>query len=155
MDVPVCLFLLRSVSFSFLILTVRITLGHTLKKSTPVVLLVCMKSYQRSFCLCCSFRKADAKVVLPRLPTKQKHNFFPEFFVNKYNSLTTKEVHLIGTPLYIYAHALLLCLGSNEFVTLAVDIDDLDGVIILEMLTEFGDVNIHTAGVEVVVINPY
>ena len=118
-----------------------------------------MKSYQRSFCLCCSFRKADAKVVLPHLPTKQKHNFFPEFFVNKYNSLTTKEVRLIGTPigtpLYIYAHEVLLCLGSNEFVTLAVDIDNLDGVIILEMLTEFGDVNIHTAGVEVVVINPY
>ena len=39
----------RLVSFqSFSKLTVRITLGHTLKKSTPVVLLVCMKSYQRS-----------------------------------------------------------------------------------------------------------
>ena len=103
----------------------------------------------------CSFRKADAKVVLLHIPTKQKHNFFPEFFVNKYNSLTTKEVRLIGTPLYIYAHEVLLCLGSNEFVTLAVDIDNLDGVIILEMLTEFGDVNSHTAGVEGVVINPY
>jgi len=35
----------------------------------------------------CSFRKADAKVEVLELPTKQKRDFFPEFFVNKYNSL--------------------------------------------------------------------
>ena len=74
------------------LLTVRITLGHTLKKSTPVVLLVCMKSYQRSSCLCCSFRKADAKVVLLNIPTKQIGHFFPEFFVNKYNSLNLTTI---------------------------------------------------------------
>ena len=112
----------RLVSFQSLNkLTVRITLGHTLKKSTPVVLLVCMKSYQRSFCLCCSFRKADAKVVLPRLPTKQKHNFFPEFFVNKYNSLNmTTDRHKTkvrphGSHLYHNAHTrgiVLFCSGS-------------------------------------------
>ena len=37
---------------------------------------------------CRSLRKADAKVVLPDIPTKQIDHFFLEFFVNKYNSLT-------------------------------------------------------------------
>ena len=53
---------------------------------------------------CCSFRKADAKVDVLQLPTKQKRNFFPEFFVNKYNSLTTKEVQPYGRTSFIYAY---------------------------------------------------
>ncbi|MBO7111182.1 MAG: hypothetical protein J6W18_04465, partial [Bacteroidaceae bacterium] len=68
---------------SLIKLTVRITLGHTLMKSTPVVLLVCMKSIQRTS----SLRKADAKVVLLDIPTKQIGKYFSEYFVNKYNSL--------------------------------------------------------------------
>ena len=112
----------RLVSFQSLNkLTVRITLGHTLKKSTPVVLLVCMKSYQRSSCLCCSFRKADAKVVLLNIPTKQIGYFFLEFFVNKYNSLNmTTDRHKTkvrphGSHLYHNAHTrgiVLFCSGS-------------------------------------------
>ena len=72
--------------------------------STPVVLLVCMKSYQRSFLSCCSFRKADAKVDVLQLPTKQKRNFFPEFFVNKYNSLnmTTDNKNKRGAALRLH-----------------------------------------------------
>jgi len=74
------------------------------KKSTPVVLLVCMKSVQRSPYKRASLRKADAKVVLMHFPTKQKHKYFSEYFVNKYNSLETKEVRQHGhTSYYIYA----------------------------------------------------
>ena len=49
-------------AFSFK-LTVRITHGHTPKKSTPVVLLVCMKSTQRSRFLCESGCKGSASAL--------------------------------------------------------------------------------------------
>jgi len=38
--------------------------------------------------LCCSFRKADAKVEVLDITTKQFGDFFARFFVNKYNSLS-------------------------------------------------------------------
>ena len=48
----------------------------------------------------------------------------------------------------------LLILGRNEFVTLAVDVDDLNLRIVLQMLAQLGDIDIHGACIEVVVINP-
>ena len=45
-------------------------------------------------------------------------------------------------------------LGGDELVALAVDVDDLDRGVILEVFAELGDVHVHRAGVEVVVIDP-
>ena len=45
-------------------------------------------------------------------------------------------------------------LGGDELVALAVDVDDLDGGVIFEFLAQLGDVNVHRAGIEVVVIDP-
>ena len=42
----------------------------------------------------------------------------------------------------------------NEFVTLAVHIDDFNAVIILEMLAQLGDIDIHASGIEVIVVDP-
>ena len=56
---------------------------------------------------------------------------------------------LLSLPAYM-----LLCVGSNEFVTLAVDVDDFNLRIVLQMLAKLGDVNIHRAGIEIVVVNP-
>ena len=49
----------------------------------------------------------------------------------------------------------LLNLRYNELIALAVDVDDLNLVVSLKVLTKFGDINIHRAGVEVVIVNPY
>ena len=42
----------------------------------------------------------------------------------------------------------------DELIALAVDVDDFNAVITLQVLTELGDVNVHSASVEVVVVNP-
>ena len=34
------------------------------------------------------------------------------------------------------------------------NIDDFDGVVLLQVLTQLGDIHIHTAGIEIIVINP-
>ena len=44
--------------------------------------------------------------------------------------------------------------GGYEFVTFAVDVDDLDRGIVFEVLAELGDVYVHRACVEVVVVDP-
>ena len=44
--------------------------------------------------------------------------------------------------------------GRDELVTLAVDVDDLDGGVGLEVLAQLGDVDVHGAGVEIVVVDP-
>ena len=49
---------------------------------------------------------------------------------------------------------LLLFVWSNELVALTVDIDDFYLVVVLEMLAQLGDVNVHGAGIEVVVVDP-
>lgn len=46
-------------------------------------------------------------------------------------------------------------LGSDELIAFAVDIDDFDRRVILEVLAELGDVHVHRAGVEIVIVNPY
>ena len=48
-----------------------------------------------------------------------------------------------------------LVLGSDEFVTLSVDVYDFYLVIITQVFAQFRDVNVHGASVEIVVINPY
>lgn len=50
--------------------------------------------------------------------------------------------------------ALLFFLWDDELVALAVDVDDFYLIIGLQMLTQLCDVNIHGAGIEIVVINP-
>ena len=37
----------------------------------------------------------------------------------------------------------LFLLGSDELVSFTLDIDDLDLTVFLQMLTQFGDINIH------------
>ena len=76
-------------------LTVRITLGLTYSIFRQNPRTTCLYEICSKIVLsCCSFRKADAKVMLPQLPTKQKRNFFLGFFVNKYNHL--KEWRILG-----------------------------------------------------------
>lgn len=48
----------------------------------------------------------------------------------------------------------LVLVGNDEFVTLTVDIDDFHLVVILQVLAQLGDVNVHGTRVEIVVINP-
>ena len=51
----------------------------------------------------------------------------------------------------------LLCLflvRCDELVALAVDVDDLNLVVVFQVLAQLGDVNVHRASVEVVVVNP-
>ncbi len=49
---------------------------------------------------------------------------------------------------------MLLLFRRNELIALAVDIDDLYLVVFLQMLAQLGDIHVHRAGVEIVVINP-
>ena len=55
----------------------------------------------------------------------------------------------------VYIKQSSLNLGCNQLITLTVDIDNLNRVIGLQVLAQLGDVNVHTAGVEVVVIGPH
>ena len=50
--------------------------------------------------------------------------------------------------------ATLVLIGDNELIALAVDVDDLNLVVVLQVLAQLGDVNVHRACIEVVVINP-
>ena len=45
-------------------------------------------------------------------------------------------------------------IGSDQFVSLTVDVDDFHVLISLEVLAKLGDVDVHRTGVEIVVINP-
>lgn len=106
-----------------------------------------------------SLRKADAKVVLLYIHTKLLQHFFLEYFVNKYNSLETKEVEPNGSTslliYYAYARAVsFLHLRDNEFITFAMDVDNLHSIIILEMLTQLSDIHIHATGIEIIIIYP-
>ena len=49
---------------------------------------------------------------------------------------------------------IFLYFGSNQFVAFAVDVDDFNRGIVFQMLAELGDIDVHRAGVEVIVINP-
>ena len=53
-----------------------------------------------------------------------------------------------------FLNTLLLLVRNDEFVALTVDVDDLHLVIVLEVLTQLGDVHVHRTGVEVVVVDP-
>ena len=81
MGLPVCLFLLRSVS-SFLFLKSEFdgsyypwtySINRVARRTTCLYEISSKIVVNR-----CSFRKADAKVVLLRIPTKQYCNFFME-----------------------------------------------------------------------------
>lgn len=54
-----------------------------------------------------------------------------------------------------YLLALRLNIRRDELIALAVNIDDLYRRIVLQMLAQLGDVNIHAAGIEIIVIDPY
>ena len=51
-------------------------------------------------------------------------------------------------------YCFLIILRSYKLVALAVDIDNLNLVVVLKVLAQLCDVNIHRAGVKVVVVNP-
>ena len=44
--------------------------------------------------------------------------------------------------------------GGDELVAFAVDVDDFDCGVFTQVLAELGDVDVHAAGVEVVVVDP-
>ena len=48
----------------------------------------------------------------------------------------------------------LIHIRNDELVALTMDIDNLNLRIFLQMLAEFGDIHIHRARIEVVVVNP-
>ena len=48
----------------------------------------------------------------------------------------------------------LFLLGGNELITLAVDINNLNLRVFLQMLAQLGDIDIHRTGIEIVVIDP-
>ena len=48
----------------------------------------------------------------------------------------------------------ILLFRSDELVALAVDIDDLDRGVLAQVLAELGDIHVHAARVEVVVVDP-
>ena len=49
---------------------------------------------------------------------------------------------------------LIVELGGDKLVSLAVDIDNLDLRIVLQVLAQLSDINVHRAGVEVVIVDP-
>ena len=53
-----------------------------------------------------------------------------------------------------YARGASVGLGDDELVALAVDVDDLYVGVFFEVLAQLGDVHVHAAGVEVIVIYP-
>ena len=50
---------------------------------------------------------------------------------------------------------LLGIVGSDQLIASAMYVDDLDLRIIFEKFAELGDIHIHAASVEIVVVNPY
>ena len=93
----------------------------------------------RNLCSSCSSvisLKASAKVRTFSETTK----LFSEFFQKK-------------CVLPVFSTSLLLFRG-DELVAFAVDIDDFYLRIVLQVLAQLGDVDIHRAGVEIVVVNP-
>lgn len=57
--------------------------------------------------------------------------------------------------LLYYAGRLLGIVGSDQLIASAMDVDDLDLRIIFEKFAELGDIHIHAASIEIVVVNPY
>ena len=49
---------------------------------------------------------------------------------------------------------ILLFLWCNQLIALAMNVDNLNLRIILKMLAQFGDINIHRAGIKVIVVYP-
>ena len=47
-----------------------------------------------------------------------------------------------------------IILGGDKLVALSVDIDDFYLFVVLQVLAQLGDIDIHGAGIEVVVVNP-
>ena len=58
------------------------------------------------------------------------------------------------TSTFNYQRPTLLILWRNKLVALAMDVDDFNLRILLQVLAQLGDVHIHRAGVEVVVVYP-
>ena len=48
----------------------------------------------------------------------------------------------------------LFLVRDDEFVAFAVDVDDFNLRVVLQMLAQLGDINVHRACVEIVVVNP-
>ena len=88
------------------------------------------------------------------------------FRKTKTSALSRKSVAIVsqsnkGHPdnarvafLILIMHLKSILVGRNQFVAFTVDVDDFDGVILLQVLAQLGDIHVHAAGVEIVVINP-
>ena len=71
--------------------------------------------------------------------------------VDSHLSRLSTPPYLISPPGFFQTARLVLftlagpsiLLRNNQFVALAMDVDDLDLIVVLQMLTQFGDVNIH------------
>ena len=78
----------------------------------------------------------------------------------KKNRRTHSCILLLFVKFYCCRSSLLLAVfiivgGYNQFVSLPMDIDDLDIWLGLQQLTQFGDIDIHTPSVEIGVLLPY
>ena len=49
---------------------------------------------------------------------------------------------------------LLLHTRDDKLISLTMDVDDLEGIVLLQVLTQLGDIDVHATSIEVVVIDP-
>ena len=73
--------------------------------------------------------------------------------IRLFKFLTIKKVRNECFGLFICMTSLLNFRGY-QFITFAVNIDNFDRVVFLQMLTQFSDIYIHASGIEVIIINP-
>ena len=52
------------------------------------------------------------------------------------------------------SNALRFNFRRNQLVAFSVNIDNLDRIIFFQMFTQFRNIHVHTAGIEIVIINP-
>ena len=61
---------------------------------------------------------------------------------------------IIAVATITIARLFIFGLRSDKFVSLSVNVDNLYHRVVLKQLALFGDINIHAAGIEIVVVYP-
>ena len=56
--------------------------------------------------------------------------------------------------MFIRAFLILFRFRSYQLIAFSVNVDNLNRIVFLQMFTQFGDINIHTTCIEVIIINP-